>query len=114
MRFVVLNYGMDIDCWDEGADIGHMVSTYKNSDPEKYAKVLKTGLNTRWYQNFLENEEGWPHPNRILIGLSKISPMVEIDWMPEINYLGIYADNEKVLNFLRDNFSHMLDTEATT
>lgn len=113
MKFVVLNYGMDIRCWDEGEEIGRMVDNYKETDHKKYTKVLKTSLNSRWYRTFTENDNDWPHPNRILLGLSKIAPDIQIDWMPEINYLGIYVDNEKVLDFLKDNFSYMLDTEAT-
>lgn len=113
MKFIVLNYGMDLSAWAEGQDIGQMVENYKNTDASKYAKVLKTSLNSRWYELFLENDCDWPHPNRILIGLAKIAPLLQIDWMPELNYIGIYTDEERIINFLKDNFSYMMDTEAT-
>ena len=113
MQFVVLNYGMNIDCWDEGEEIGQMVEKYQDTDPKKYAKFLKTSLNKRWYTSFNEHDGDWPHPNKILIGISNISADVQIDWMPEINYLGVYADDDKIMNFLKDNFAYMLNTEAS-
>jgi len=113
MKFIVLNYGMDFGAWEEGQDIGKMVENYKEADLVRYNKVLKTSLNARWFDLYLKNDCDWPHPNRILMGLAKIAPYIHIDWMPEINYLGLYTDEDRVLDFLKTNFSYMLNTEAS-
>lgn len=112
MKFVVLNYGVDLDCWDDGQNIGDMIKNLKETTPEKSAKILSTSLNSRWHESFTKNGEDWPHPNKVLISLSRIHPEIHIDWMPELNYLGIYVEDETVLDFLKDNYYDMLDTEA--
>ena len=112
MNFVILNYGYDIECWDDGVEIGKMIETYQENNSKKIDKMFKTTLNERWYTTFKDNEFDWPHPNKVLIGLSKIDPLVQIDWMPEINYLGIYTDSDDVMEFLRSTYPFMLDTNA--
>lgn len=112
MNFVVLNYGFDIDCWDDGSEIGRMIEHKENQDDSKLNKMFKTTLNERWYQSYKENNFDWPHPNKVLIGLSKIDSMVQIDWMPEINYLGIYTNNEDIMDFLKATYPTMLNSEA--
>lgn len=112
MKFVVLNYGLDLECWQDGQEIGQMLKNLADTKPEKSSKILSTSLNFRWLEAFQSNEEDWPHPNKILISISRLHPEVHIDWIPELNYLGIYVDDETILTFLKDNFNHMLDTQA--
>jgi hypothetical protein len=112
MGFVVLNYGIDVECWDSGVEIGQMIDGMIDSSPEEYQKIMQSSLNVRWYETYKNNKNDWPHPNKILIGLTKISPFIDIDWIPELNYLGVFIQDDKVLSFLKSNFSEMLDTEA--
>lgn len=112
MGFVILNYGIDVECWDTGVEIGEMIDNMVDQNPDEFNKIMSSSYNARWYESYKTNKKDWPHPNKILIELTKISPFINIDWMPELNYLGVFIEDDKVLSFLKSNFSEMLDTEA--
>ena len=112
MKFMVLNYGVDLDCWHDGTEIGNMIEKLSSDKPTKKDKILSTHLNNRWYDNYKKNSSDWPHPNKLLIAITKLNPNINIDWIPELNYLGIWTDDENLIDMLRTKFTHMLNAEA--
>lgn len=115
MKFVVLNYALDRDLWNDGQMIGNTILRFKEENTEEYSKFVQIPSNQSWIDTFEEEEGFWPHPNKILIDIYNLEKTVFIDWMPEINYLGVYIESDELLKHLIENYDYMMsDIDETS
>ena len=101
MKFVLISYANDSLFWEDGKIVGSYLDDMKESKPDDFNKYMKSQNNSRWYTLWKDSGD-WPHPNRIMVDMLRIDPYTQIDWIPEINLLGIYVESAELMNYLKE------------
>lgn len=102
MTFVLLSYAKEPVFWEDGDQVGAVLEGLKNDDPDEFTRYMRSQGNKRWYDCWLSNDRSWPHPNRIMVDITRLDPYTQVDWMPEINQLGLYVESEGLMEYLKE------------
>lgn len=102
MKFVLLSYAKEPVFWDDGDKVGGILEDLEENDQEEFSRYMRSIGNQRWYSCWKESNKSWPHPNRIMVDITRLDPYTQVDWMPEINQLGLYVESEGLMDYLKE------------